>query len=401
MNITTPLKATIDIQELLLVAERANSTVQKVRSKMLAPELRKLPPVYNTLQLADLCGIDKAKVMYASKKGPLPAGTKVGTRLEWTLAQTRQWVQAYRSGHLRDRAKTAATVITIANFKGGVAKTSIAAALAQGLSLRGHRVLVVDTDPQGSLTTLFGVMPDTEVEDDKTILPLCVGETDSIMSAIQPTYWDGIDLVAAAPLLFNAEFILPSRQKDEGEEGFEFWNVLNNGLEPACEVYDFVIIDTPPSLSYVTINAVMAANGIIMPLPPSALDFASSALFWNLLTEICSGLFKASETSKKFYFIDILLSRVDKADIVSNAVRQWIMTAYPGMVIPVEIPKTSIAATASADFGTVYDMDPLSAHAKTLKRAREAYDQLVDYVEIQARGIWSNDVLSLTPGETS
>jgi chromosome partitioning protein len=226
-----------------------------------------------------------------------------------------------------------------------------------------------------------------------------MGDTDSIMSAIQPTYWDGVDLVAAAPLLYNAEFILPSRQRDE--VGFEFWKVLSNGLEPACEEYDFIIIDTPPSLSYVTINAIMAANGIIMPLPPSALDFASSAQFWNLFTELCSGLLKSSDSSKKFYFIDILLSRVDKADIVSNAVRQWIMTAYPGLVLPIEIPKTAIAATASADFGTVYDMDPVTANAKTLKRARDAYDQLVDYVEIQAKGIWSNDILSLSQGDKS
>ena len=396
MEITEPLKATIDIQELLRIAENANNTIQKVRSKMLAPEARKLPPVFNTSQLAELCGIDKTKVMYASKKGPLPAGTKEGSRLLWTLSQTRQWVCDFRSKHLRDRSKTAAAVITVANFKGGVAKTSTAAALAQGLSLRGHRVLVVDTDPQGSLTTLFGVMPDTQVEEDQTILPLCMGESVSIMSAIQPTYWEGIDLVAAAPLLFNAEFILPSRQRDE--EGFEFWKVLSKGLEPACEEYDIIIIDTPPSLSYVTINALMAANGIIMPLPPSALDFASSGQFWSLFTDMCAGLLKASDSSKKFYFIDILLSRVDKADIVSNAVRQWIMTAYPGLVIPVEIPKTSIAATASADFGTAYDMDPLTTNAKTLKRARDAYDELVNYVEMQVKGIWSNDVLSLQPG---
>lgn len=399
MEITEPLKATIDIQELLRIAENANNTIQKVRSKMLAPEARKLPPMFNTSQLAEMCGIDKTKVMYASKKGLLPPGTKEGSRLVWTLTQTRQWVRDFRSKHLRDRTKTAAAVITIANFKGGVAKTSTAAALAQGLSLRGHRVLVVDTDPQGSLTTLFGVMPDTDVEEDKTILPLCMGESDSIMSAIQPTYWEGIDLVAAAPLLFNAEFILPSRQRDE--EGFEFWKVLSKGLEPACDEYDIIIIDTPPALSYVTINALMAANGIIMPLPPSALDFASSGQFWSLFTDMCSGLLKASDSSKKFYFIDILLSRVDKADIVSNAVRQWIMTAYPGLVIPVEIPKTSIAATASADFGTAYDMDPSTTNAKTLKRARDAYDELVNYVEVQVKGIWSNDALSLQPGVKS
>lgn len=398
MEITTPLKATIDLQELLRISQTATNTILKVRAKMLAPELRKLPPVYKTAQLAELCGIDKAKVMYASKKGPLPAGTKVGSQLEWSLIQARQWVQSFRSMHLRDRTKTAAAVITVANFKGGVAKTSTAAALAQGLSLRGHKVLIIDCDPQGSLTTLFGVMPNTEVEEEQTILPLCLGESDSIMSAIQPTYWDGIDLVAAAPLLFNAEFVLPSRQRDE--EGFEFWNVLKNGLEPACEEYDFIIIDTPPSLSYVTINAIMAANGIIMPLPPSALDFASSAQFWSLFTDLCTGLMNAGDSSKKFYFIDILLSRVDKQDLVSNAVRQWIMTAYPGMVLPVEIPKTAIAATASADFGTVYDMDPLTANVKTLKRARDAYDQVVDYVEIQAKGIWSNDILSLSQGDT-
>jgi chromosome partitioning protein len=116
---------------------------------------------------------------------------------------------------------------------------------------------------------------------------------------------------------------------------------------------------------------------------------------------MCSGLLKASDSSKKFYFIDILLSRVDKADIVSNAVRQWIMTAYPGLVIPVEIPKTSIAATASADFGTAYDMDPSTTNAKTLKRARDAYDELVNYVEVQVKGIWSNDALSLQPGVKS
>jgi chromosome partitioning protein len=288
----------------------------------------------------------------------------------------------------------AGVVITVANFKGGVSKTTTAAALAQGLSLRGHKVLLVDTDPQGSLTTLFGILPDTEVEEEQTILPLCAGETDSIMSSVQKTYWDGIDIVCAAPLLFNAEFLLPSRQKTEKD--FKFWRVLDNGLDPAREIYDVIIIDTPPSLSYTTINALIAAQGVLMPLPPNALDFASSAQFWNLFTEVCGGLFKSGGENKKFYFVDVVLSRVDRADVVSQAVRQWIMNAYRGMVIPVEIPKTSIAATASAEFGTVYDMDQSSTQAKTLKRARDAYDQLVDFVEAQVAGIWSSDAEALS-----
>lgn len=132
-----------------------------------------------------------------------------------------------------------------------------------------------------------------------------------------------------------------------------------------------------------------------MPLPPNALDFASSAQFWNLFTEVCGGLFRTHGEDKKFYFVDVVLSRVDRSDVVSQAVRQWIMNAYRGMVIPVEIPKTSIAATASAEFGTVYDMDQSSAQAKTLKRARDAYDQLVDYIEMQVAGIWASDAESM------
>jgi len=384
---TTP--PSIGIAELLEVSENAAAVVSQVRASMLAPEARKSPPKFNSAQLAELCGIEKTRLQYLAKKGELPSGNQEGaSRREWTLVEAREWVRTIKSESLRDPTVAAGAVITIANFKGGVSKTTTAAAIAQGLSLRGHRVLVIDTDPQGSLTTLFGVLPDTDVDEEQTILPLCAGDVDSVMPAIQRTYWDGIDLVAAAPVLFNAEFLLPSRQKSE--KGFAFWRVLDEGLVQARDEYDVIIIDTPPSLSYITINALIAADGVIMPLPPNALDFASSAQFWNLFTEVCGGLFKAGGDDKKFSFVDVVLSRVDRADAVSAAVRQWIVSAYGSKVLPIEIPKTSIAASASAEFGTVYDVDSSSVQAKTLKRARDAYDQLVDHIEMQVTGVWAH-----------
>jgi chromosome partitioning protein len=384
---TTP--PSIGIAELLEVSENAAAVVSQVRASMLAPEARKSPPRFNSAQLAELCGIEKTRLQYLAKKGELPSGNQEGaSRREWTLVEAREWVRTIKSESLRDPTVAAGAVITIANFKGGVSKTTTAAAIAQGLSLRGHRVLVIDTDPQGSLTTLFGVLPDTDVDEEQTILPLCAGDVDSVMPAIQRTYWDGIDLVAAAPVLFNAEFLLPSRQKSE--KGFAFWRVLDEGLVQARDEYDVIIIDTPPSLSYITINALIAADGVIMPLPPNALDFASSAQFWNLFTEVCGGLFKAGGDDKKFSFVDVVLSRVDRADAVSAAVRQWIVSAYGSKVLPIEIPKTSIAASASAEFGTVYDVDSSSVQAKTLKRARDAYDQLVDHIEMQVTGVWAH-----------
>jgi len=390
MQTTSPLHPFIDIDALNTVSEQAAAVVHQVRTSMLAPHARKSPPKFNSAQLADLCGLEVSQVQYLAKKGELPSGDRPdSSRREWTLVEARQWVRTLKADKLRDPKLAAGVCISVANFKGGVSKTTTAAVLAQGLSLRGHNVLVIDTDPQGSLTTLFGVMPDTEVEEDQTILSLCSGDTDSIMPAVRQTYWDGIDLVAAAPVLFNAEFLLPARQKNEPD--FAFWRVLDAGLDTAREIYDVIIIDTPPSLSYITINALIAAEGIVMPLPPNALDFASSAQFWSLFTEVCGGLFRSRGDNKKYYFVDVVLSRVDRSDAVSAAVREWIVSAYGSKVLPIEIPKTSIAATASAEFGTVYDLDATSAQAKTMKRARDAYDQLVEYIELQVMGVWASN----------
>jgi len=389
---------TIGIAQLNAVAETALDVVQQVRGSMLAPSERKAAPTFSSAQLAELCGVDLPRLNYLIKKGGLPTGEKAGTtRREWTLAETRLWVRTIKAKSLRNPKLAAGVCVTVANFKGGVSKTTTAAALAQGLSLRGHKVLVVDTDPQGSLTTLFGILPDTEVPEEQTILPLCSGQSDSIMSAIQPTYWDGIDLVAAAPVLFNAEFLLPSRQASDQE--FSFWRVLDNGLDEARNEYDVIVIDTPPSLSYITINALMAAQGVVMPLPPNTLDFASSAQFWNLFTEVCGDLFKARGDDKKFHFVDVLLSRVDRQDAVSAAVREWIISAYGSKVLPVEIPKTAIAGIASTKFGTVYDMSASNAQVKTLKRARDAYDQFVDHIEMQVASVWSGDAETLNASD--
>ena len=204
-----------------------------------------------------------------------------------------------------------AIAIAVANFKGGVSKTTSSMILAQGLSLRGHRVLAIDIDPQGSMTTLHGILPETDVSEDMTISPLCHGETTDITPAIRSTYWNGIDLVAAAPFLFSAEFALPSMQMRDTT--VRFWNVLNAGIESVRDLYDIIIIDTPPSLSYVTINGLWAADGIVVPIPPSGLDFASSAQFWSLLADL-GGNLDQQETDgskKSFDFLHVLLSRVD------------------------------------------------------------------------------------------
>lgn len=367
-------------------ATQLQALIATLRETMLAPSAKKVAPSLNARELAELANVSKEQVAYRINRGELPEGTLVGNRREWQMSEAREVVRAMRPDALRPDGAWGVTV-TVANFKGGVAKTTSAVTLAQGLAMRGHKVLVIDLDPQGSMTTLFGLLPDAEVEAEQTAALLFGGQEESLDYAVRPTYWPGIDIVAAAPLLFGAEFALPARQASTKD--FAFWSVLDYGIDGLRDKYDVIVIDTPPSLSYVTINALIAADGLLMPLPPNALDFASSAQFWDLFTDLANELLRKRGQDKTFEFVDVLLSRVEPNDAASSLVREWITKGYAGKVLPVEIPKTSVAATASSEFGTVYDLPRGSVSTKTFARARDAYNRMCELIEQQIRDAWA------------
>jgi len=384
-----PILYNIGSDELDTIEQATSSMMQAVKQYVFSPEKRKKPPRYSASEVSNLCGKTYQQLYGHLRRNPAmeAMGQKTGNRMTYSLKETRQIVNSFRPLSKNRVKRPYALTIAITNFKGGVTKTTTSVTLAQGLSLRGYSVLIIDLDPQGSTTSLFGLLPDIDVTPEQTAFDLFSGKESSIQSAIQSTYWDGIDIVAASPILHSVEFILPSRQVRQPD--FEFWRLLDSGLDSVRDKYDVLIIDTSPSLSYSTINGIMAADGLIIPLPPSALDFASSAQFWDLANDLVTHLFKPNNApEKKFAFIDVLLSKVDKSIGVSNNVRQWIVGAYGSKVLPVEIPKTSTADTASTNFGTVYDLQTNASIAKTLKRAKIAYDEFVDLIDRKIQGVW-------------
>lgn len=383
----------VTVADLAAMRTRANEVVAENRAVASAPSAQKVAPDFNSTQLAELCKIDRNKFEHRRRKGDLPDGREDARRRMYTLKEAQQWVVEYR-GHKLKRAcvpagqAAKAAIFTIGNFKGGVGKSTTAATLAQGLSLRGHKVLVIDTDPQGSLTSLMGVAPES-LADEETILAVASGEAESLAEAIRPTYWANIHLIGAAPRISSAQFHLPARAQ---KEGLKFWEVLSNGLDADIrDLYDVIIIDTPPAMDYLSINAFYAADILIVPLPPSAMDFVSSTQFWGLFVDL-NEEFAEFGMQKDYSFVNVLLSRVDANDSAAALVREWITEAYGKHVLPIEILTTAAAKTAAAEFGTVYDATVAQQSARTYRRAYDAYERLVESMEDQLIRVWQSQV---------
>lgn len=369
----------ISMDHIASVADRADALAHEIRARVMAPDVRKLAPNFTVAQAVRLSGL-----------GDEPAGASWAAahghqRRAISVAEARSAASRNRPAYQRPSSRGAIT-IAVANFKGGVGKTTTAMTLAQGLSLRGHKVLAIDLDPQGSLTTLFGIVAQTEVTEGMTALPLLRGECDDLLPAARPTYWDGVDLVTAAPMLFAAEFAIPSRQTQA--DGTNFWRLLDYGLASARDTYDVIVIDTPPALSYLTINALMAANGIVVPTPPTALDFASLAHFWQLFADFRGNAEFLRGGGKQYAFIHVLLTRVDQSDVAMPAVRGWINAAYGEFVLPAEIPKSTVAPAMAAAFGTAYDIGAYDGARATYRRIIDAYAEVTTCVEHSMVAAW-------------
>ncbi|MBQ7429044.1 MAG: ParA family protein [Butyrivibrio sp.] len=145
-------------------------------------------------------------------------------------------------------------IIAIANQKGGVGKTTTSINLSSSLAEKGKRVLVVDTDPQGNTTSGYG-LDKNEIEN--TIYELMIGEC-SIEDAIQKEIYDGVDIIPSNVNLAAVEIELID------VEGKEY--ILKNEIDKVKDEYDFIIIDCPPSLSMLTVNAMTTANTVLVPI---------------------------------------------------------------------------------------------------------------------------------------
>lgn len=369
------------------LANTAADVLSQVREAMIEPHPRKIAPTFTSSGIADLCKVDRTQIKYLAQKLDLPNGIKSeGSRAkEYSLEDAITWVKSIGKYPSRPSNKPG-KIISVCNYKGGVAKTSTTVSLGQGTTLRGLKALIIDCDGQGTATQLVGISPEQDVDIEQTIMPFIHGDHPDLSYAIQETYWHNLSIIPASSGLLAAEFALPA--KAMSQRGFKFWEVLKNGIEPLRSQFDIILIDTSPSLSHLTVNAMIAADGLIMPCPPDALDFASSVQFWGIFAELIDTLPQAKE--KVYDFVTILFTKV-QANEISRLVKTWMKQAYGTYLSGIEIPESTAARLASAQLKTIYDLSKPDGSVEAYRRYKEPLDRLTDFVIDQLALAWESN----------
>lgn len=371
----------LTLDEISERARRMTELGQVLRNKMLEPKPRKSAPKFTVSQLAEICGVDRNRINYLIKKPDtqLPKGTVEGKAREFSLEEAYAWIDAERE-IVRRPDGVPAPVIAVANLKGGSTKTTTTMCLAQGLALRGRKVLLLDLDPQGSLTELCGYYADTEISEEETVgsfFASYLEETpmESITLLVKPTYWSGISIVPSCSAMLAADFnfSLIARKRPTKQ----IWTLLREGLAGVRNDYDFILLDTAPSISYTTVNAIMAADSVIQPLVPDSLDFISSIQFWSLFADLMS-MFKNHEKDKTYDLIQVLLTKVNYNSEAALVVREWVKLAYSNWLLPIEVPLSTAASSGALSLNTVYDQmsGNEDASKRTIDRLRQPFNEL-------------------------
>jgi chromosome partitioning protein len=257
-----------------------------------------------------------------------------------------------------ERDAPAAPVVAFANQKGGVGKTTTAVNAAVSLAQRGYRVLLIDADPQGNATSSLGI---DKVGVGRSIYDVLIDGLPP-SEAVSPTQRPGLDLVASTPTLAGAEIELVEAAGRETR--------LRGALAGLLAHYDVVLIDCPPSLGLLTVNALTAARSVVVPIQCEFLALEGLGQLMTTIDLVKRGLNPALDVT------GVLMTMFDARTRLSAHVVEEVRRYFPHRMFRTVVPRSVRLAEAPSYGQAIVEYDPSS-------RGAAAYEAFVGELAVR------------------
>jgi chromosome partitioning protein len=366
------------------LTNRADDVIGRLRATVFAPGVEKVVDTRFTIsKAAEMVGRTPEAIRQAEADGKLPSPrmTEAGRREGYSLAE----VNAMRE-HFGTRPRRAEgdppIVLAVQNFKGGVGKSTLTCHIAQFLALKGYRVAIIDCDSQASSTTVFGFNPDIDIDDDDTLLPFFRhGDEPNLDYAIRPTAWAGIDLIPANLGLYQAEYEAAARMRGNPA----VLDRLRAGIAGIADRYDVVLLDPPPALGMISLAVLRAANALLIPTPPSTVDFASTAHFLRMIVDTLGVLDQYGLGKSGYEFLRVVATKVDEGKSAHIQIREMMAAVFGSDMLSNSLLDSAEIDNANVQLRTVYEV---ASGGRVHERCRNNLDRLNSEIEILIRKAW-------------
>lgn len=360
------------------------------------PDARRSMRKFTSTEVAQLLDVTEAYIRQVAAKEQGPSPEIANGRRLYTLEQVlelrlalaangrKKWMNPRRTGSEQCQ------IIAVTNFKGGSSKTSTTIHLGHYLALRGYRVLAVDLDPQASLTALHGNLPNFDYRGGDTLYSAIRFE-DPIptKSIIHQTHIAGFDVICAGLELTEFETAVALEMRRAGGTGFLLR--VSQALEQVVDDYDFILMDSAPSLNFLTLSSLTAATGVVIPVPAHMLDVDSTAKFLELAASYMQILDEVG-TSAQWDFAKFLVTKFEPNDHPQANMSALMRQVFGEDLLLNSVIKSTAVADALTWKQSLYEVQRTRFSApKTYDRAIESINAANAELEALFRKAWGRE----------